>query len=243
MKQVNLFLTLLLFLLYPLVSTSGVILTAHQNNTTTKDYIEGKWLKSVTGNFEFIFNGSKKTAYLVNHKEKSVTITTQEDLAKMKKFSAMMGNSFGYTNQKPPKITTKVVKIGRKRIAGCNTTGYKIYSDNSDVEEVYFCNDSKLIKSFNTALANDLKEFSSFNESQDIYNYNLKKYGIPFLIKDVKRNQIIYEVKNVEYKKLKSSTFSYPKNYKIIRTADMFKQIPQIPQGLPGNIPNIPGQY
>ncbi|MGA1862918.1 DUF4412 domain-containing protein [Deferribacter thermophilus] len=237
MKIIN---TIIIIVLFSTLALADVIITAKQRGNLVKTFIKKNLLKNKTTDFEFIFNGNTETFYTVDHKEKKVIITTKDDLEKLKMFSAMFGGNFNRFNQNnDSNQNLTITKLGTKVIASCNTDGYRFITTNSN-NDVYFCKDKKILKNINLETTDKFLEFLTINNKQKMLTYNMEKYGIPFYVKDNLKNEVIYEVEKIEFKNLKLSIFDYPKNYQIMKTSEMLNQIPQIPQGLPENIPNIP---
>ncbi|MGA1846356.1 DUF4412 domain-containing protein [Deferribacter abyssi] len=216
---------LIIFIILSNSVIAGVIIDSVNNGTPSKTFIEGKLLKFKTKDFELIYNGKSKEFYQINHSQKQVMVITKQDI---NNFKAMMGNFIANQQTKTEHYTYK--NIGRKKIAGCTCKGIKVLKNGIATEEIYFCNDKKLLKYIDKNLLKDFEEMTSFGsheKSKEMYNSKLLiKYGYPFYIKNLQNGRIEFKVNKVHYKKLGKNLFTYPTSYEKRSIMNMFNNIP-----------------
>ena len=198
----------------------------------TKLYVQGGKLRSDSeeaGDLWTVIDMNKGTLMMVNPEEKSYTEGTLDEYCAgmrtmMDAMSQFMGGLLPKPAVKKPKV--EVVKVGSGgKIAGYETTRYKVMVDGALREEVWLANDKALLKELGNPQT--MAKFSQCADMGDSYEsapeyQAIDKAGWP--LKSVShadgKTETDTEVVRIEKADIPAAKFAAPKGYTRVPLAD-----------------------
>lgn len=210
---------------------AGFILTESDGTTT---FVQGGKLRSDNEDADglwTVIDMNKGALMMVNPEDNTYTEgTLDEYCAGMRKMMDAMSQFMGGMMPKPPvkKPKVEVVKVGSGgKIAGYETTRYKVMVDGVLREEVWLANDQSLLKEFGNPQT--MAKFSQCGAMTDEFEaapeyQGIMKAGWP--LKSVSHmggeSETNTEVVRIEKADIPASKFAAPKGYTRTPLADAF---------------------
>lgn len=209
---------------------AGLVLTDADGTTT---HIQNGKLRSDTeegGDMWVVIDTSKSTIMMVNPEEQTyVQGTIDEYCAGMRSMMDAMSQFMGGMMPKPePKQKVQVVKAGPGgKIAGQDTTRYKVMVDGVLREELWLANDASLMKEFGDPQV--MAKFSQCAAMEQSYETAPEYQGLMkagWALKSVSHENgesvTDTEVERIEKSDIPAAKFAAPKGYARIPMSEMF---------------------